>query len=77
MGLAPPVQLQAVHVSTRQASRQGSRFGSMTNPTDTGGENPTIRDVSPPSDTQPATGVTYPDSRLEALLAVLLVVDTP
>jgi len=23
----------------------------MTNPTDTGGENPTIRDVSPPSDT--------------------------
>ena len=29
----------------------GSRFGSMTNPTDTGGENPTIRDVRPPSDT--------------------------
>jgi hypothetical protein len=24
----------------------------MTNPTDTGGENPTIRDVSPPSDTR-------------------------
>ena len=52
MGLAPPVQLQAVHASTRQASRQGTRFGSMTNPTDTGGENPTIRDVSPPSDTE-------------------------
>jgi len=49
----------------------------MTNPTDTGGENPTIRDVRPPSDTQPATGVTYPDSRLEALLAVLLVEDIP
>ena len=49
----------------------------MTNPTDTGGENPTIRDVRPPADTQPATGVTYPDSRLEALLAVLLVEDIP
>jgi len=28
----------------------------MTNPTDTGGENPTIRDVSPPSDTDCALG---------------------
>ena len=45
------MQLEAVHVSTRRVSRQGSRFGSMTNPTDTGGENPTIRDVRPPSDT--------------------------
>ena len=25
----------------------------MANPTDTGGENPTIRDVRPPSDTDP------------------------
>ncbi len=41
------------------------------------GKNPTIRDVRPPSDTQPATGVTYPDSRREALLAVLLVEDIP
>ncbi len=38
----------AIHASTRRVSRQGSRFGSMTNPTDTGGENPTIRDVRPP-----------------------------
>ncbi len=29
----------------------------MTNPTDTGGENPTIRDVSPPSDTDCALDV--------------------
>ena len=36
----------------------------MTNPTDAGGENPTIRDVSPPSDTQAATVVTHPGSRL-------------
>ena len=50
--------------STRQAFRQGSSFGSMTNPTDAGGENPTIRDVSPPSDTQAATVVTHPGSRL-------------
>ena len=28
----------------------------MTNPTDAGGENPTIRDVSPPSDTDCALG---------------------
>jgi len=42
--------------STRQAFRQGSRFGSMTNPTDAGGENPTIRDVSPPSDTYRPVG---------------------
>ena len=34
----------------------------MTNPTDTGGENPTIRDISPPSDTTDPQVPAFSDS---------------